>query len=112
MRITKMSFLHFDNATRVALLFLPGTVIAVFPTTAFAYVGPGAGLSVIGSLLAFVAAIVVAIFGFLFFPIRRILRRRKQRAAQKVAGNPPDSVDQPAQGRQALDQDSQRNPET
>lgn len=54
------------------------------PVTAAAYVGPGAGLSIIGSLLAFFAAIIIGIFGFLWFPIRRLLRRRKQAAAQEA----------------------------
>lgn len=54
------------------------------PTTSFAYVGPGAGLSIIGSLLAFFAAIIVGIFGFLWFPIRRILRKRKQAKEQAL----------------------------
>lgn len=43
----------------------------------FAYIGPGAGLSIVGSIVAVLAAIVVAIFGFVWFPIRRLLKRRK-----------------------------------
>jgi hypothetical protein len=62
------------------------------PATAFAYVGPGAGLSIIGSLLAFFAAIVIGIFGFLWFPIRRLLRKRKQ-AAEQVAADTQDGTD-------------------
>ena len=75
--------LSVQTATRLtafgAFLLLPGI--------AFAYIGPGAGLSVIGSILAFLAAIVVAIFGFLFFPIRRFLRNRKLKAEEN-ADNP------------------------
>ena len=47
------------------------------PSVAFAYVGPGAGISAVGSLLALVAAVIVAIFGFLWFPIKRLLRKKK-----------------------------------
>lgn len=65
------------SATLVLVLFLGQ------PAISYAYVGPGAGLSIIGSLLAFLAAIVIGIFGFLWFPIRRLLRKRKQVAAQK-----------------------------
>ena len=57
---------------------------ALLPGIAFAYIGPGAGLSVVGSILAFLAAIVVAIFGFLFFPIRRFLRNRKLKTEDKA----------------------------
>ena len=56
-------------------------------TDALAYVGPGAGLSIVGSVLAFLAAIVAGIIGFLWFPIRRLIRRRKE-AAAKAAGKP------------------------
>jgi len=42
---------------------------------AMAYIGPGAGLSAIGALLAIVVGIVVAVFGFLWYPIKRLLRR-------------------------------------
>ena len=73
---------------RVAPVVLGLFLILGPPTTSFAYVGPGAGLSIIGSLLAFLAAIVVGIFGFLWFPIRRFLRKRKlakERAAEEAA---------------------------
>ena len=43
----------------------------------FAYVGPGAGLTFIGSLLALVTAVLAGIFGFVWFPIKRLLRSRK-----------------------------------
>ena len=44
-----------------------------------AYLGPGAGLSTIGAFLAVVAGIIVALFGFVWYPIRRLLRKRKPR---------------------------------
>ena len=79
--------------------FAPITFMLVLilgqPATAFAYVGPGAGLSIIGSLLAFLAAIVVGIFGFLWFPIRRFLRKRKQ-AAEQVAADAQGVTDESA----------------
>ena len=68
---------------------VPGLFLILgLPATSFAYVGPGAGLSIIGSLLAFFAAIVIGIFGFLWFPVRRFLRKRKlakERAAEEAA---------------------------
>ncbi len=45
------------------------------PSLALAYVGPGAGLSAVGSLLSLLAAIGLAILGFIWYPIRRLLRR-------------------------------------
>lgn len=67
-----------------------------------AYIGPGAGLSAIGSLLALIAAIVVAIFGFLWYPLKRIIRKRKM--ATEPAGSMEDN--------QNLEFDSTRSPES
>jgi len=44
---------------------------------AYAYLGPGGVVSGIGSLLALIAAVVVAAVGFVWFPIKRLLKRRK-----------------------------------
>jgi len=72
-----------DRATAV----LAVAILAVSPE-ALAYVGPGAGLSIVGSVLAFLAAIVAGILGFLWYPIRRMIRKRKE-AAAKAAGAAP-----------------------
>jgi hypothetical protein len=49
-----------------------------------AYVGPGAGLGMIGSLLAVLATILIAVFGLVFYPItliRKMLRKPKEAQA-------------------------------
>jgi hypothetical protein len=46
-----------------------------------AYIGPGAGLSAIGAFLAVVVAVIVAIFGFVWYPLRRLLRSRRNRTS-------------------------------
>ncbi len=51
--------------------------LATLATPAHAYVGPGAGLSVIGSVLAVGAAVLLVIVGFVWYPIRRLMRSRK-----------------------------------
>lgn len=48
------------------------------PPFVFAYVGPGSGLSLIGALLAAILGVLVAILGFLWYPIRRLLRKYKK----------------------------------
>ena len=50
---------------------------------AAAYVGPGAGLTAIGSLLALLSAVVLGIIGFLWYPVKRLMRRLR------AAKNPP-----------------------
>ena len=56
-------------------------LVATWSTPALAYVGPGAGLSVIGTTLALVAGLFAAVFGFLWYPVKRLLRHRRRRAA-------------------------------
>ncbi len=90
--------MKFEFLKRFAQVTFVLALILGQPATSFAYVGPGAGLSIIGSLLAFFAAIVVGIFGFLWFPIRRILRKRKQvteRNPEETAGVSDGPVDDP-----------------
>ena len=64
------------------------------PAAAEAYIGPGAGLSAIGSLLALIGAVLLAIVGFVWYPVRRLLRRGKTGKgsappAGKAAGEDP-----------------------
>lgn len=49
---------------------------------AFAYVGPGAGLTAIGTMIAVIVAILLAVIGFVWYPLKRMLR--KKRAAGSV----------------------------
>ena len=53
------------------------SLLCLLPRTAMAYIGPGAGLSAIGAFIALVAGIILAIFGFLWYPIKRLLRKKK-----------------------------------
>jgi hypothetical protein len=46
-------------------------------TALLAYVGPGAGLSAIGAFLAVVAGVLVALFGFVWYPVKRLLNRKR-----------------------------------
>ena len=57
---------------------LLGCLLAAFSLPAQAYLGPGAGLSAIGSAIALLAAILIAIVGFLWFPLKRMMARKKQ----------------------------------
>jgi len=55
-------------------------LLAISPA-AVAYIGPGAGISVLGSLLGILGTIVVAIGAILFWPVRKFLKRKKQAKA-------------------------------
>jgi len=58
-------------------------LLTLIASSATAYVGPGAGISVLGSLLGILATIFVAFGAILFWPVRKLMRRRK---AKKEAG--------------------------
>jgi len=68
------------------------SALSLYPASASAYVGPGAGLSAIGSLLAVIAAIFAAILGFLWYPLKRILRKRRIRRAAESKSAEHDPV--------------------
>lgn len=59
------------KAVRKYVFFLMFLAIAA---PAHAYVGPGSGLTFVATLLALVAAVVTGIAGFIWYPIKRILR--------------------------------------
>jgi len=51
--------------------------------TAFAYIGPGGGLTVFGTALALFGGILLAIVGFVWYPIKRMLRKLKPASESK-----------------------------
>jgi hypothetical protein len=60
-------------------------VVLLFSTAAaHAYVGPGLGLGVIGAILGAVLTVILAIAGVVWYPIKRMLKKKHQRGA---AGN-------------------------
>ena len=53
----------------------------IWVTPAFAYLGPGAGLTAIGAFLALIVGVIVAFFGFIWYPVKRLLRKGKTTGA-------------------------------
>ncbi|HET9068126.1 MAG TPA: hypothetical protein VFN28_05745 [Amaricoccus sp.] len=66
-------------------LLLAVAVLGLLPETALAYVGPGAGLTAIGTLLAFLGAIGLALVGFVWYPVKRLIRRPAGRGPEDEA---------------------------
>jgi hypothetical protein len=48
---------------------------ALLPEAAAAYVGPGAGLTALGTVFALLGALALAVVGFVWYPVKRMLRR-------------------------------------
>lgn len=74
------------------LFVLVALVLAalISPAAAEAYGGPGSVISGVGALLAVVAAIGASLFGFVWFPLKRLLRRINERG-RTVEKTPIDS---------------------
>ena len=66
-------------------------VFSIWPTPAFAYLGPGAGLSALGAFLALLLGVILAFVGFVWYPVKRFLR--KGNAAGASANEPRQGPD-------------------
>ncbi|MDJ0598263.1 MAG: hypothetical protein QNJ37_05430 [Crocosphaera sp.] len=60
------------------LFILSLLLVLLTSQPAMAYVGPGAGLAAIGAFFALVAGILAALFGFLWYPVKRLYCLRWQ----------------------------------
>ena len=76
---------------RIIVLLL--LTLSASPATA--YIGPGAGISVLGSLLGILATIFVAIGVILFWPIKKLMKRRKAKKENEVSGETDKSGHRP-----------------
>ena len=63
-----------------------GVILMTVADLSHAYVGPGAGLSAIGSVLAFIGAIFLLIVGFLWYPIKRLIKRKNPAVSEDNSG--------------------------
>ena len=61
------------------LFLIAGALVLALPEGVAGYVGPGAGLTAIGAALAFIGAILLGIFGFVWYPFKRLYRALTKR---------------------------------
>jgi hypothetical protein len=87
------SRLHFvvNQPMRIVVLLL----LLLASASAEAYIGPGAGLSVLGSLWAVIVGIGLALFAILSWPIRILWRRLrgKRSTSSKLSEQDPPALD-------------------
>ena len=50
----------------------------VYPNLAYAYLGPGVGFGILAATVGIVVAIFAALFGILWYPIKKIIKKRKE----------------------------------
>ncbi len=63
-----------------------GVVVMVMltsPAIALAYVGPGTGITAIGTVIALLGAILLAIVGFVWYPVKRLRARMRDKRDQE-----------------------------
>lgn len=77
---------HVKN--RYGMRGLAAIGLLLVATAAEAYVGPGLGLGVLGAILGGLAAVLLAILGVVWYPLKRLLRKRKrvEQAAEQGQG--------------------------
>ena len=54
------------------------TLMLIISSPASAYIGPGMGGGVIAAVLGVIGAVLLALFGILYYPIKRMLKNRKK----------------------------------
>jgi uncharacterized membrane protein len=59
--------------------------VTMVPAPAFAYIGPGAGVSLFGAAIGVIVAIFTAIGVVLFWPIRMLIRMIKGKPAKAAS---------------------------
>jgi hypothetical protein len=67
---------------RLSLIAMLGT--AALP--AMAYIGPGSGISVIGSLLGLLTTVLITVGAIALFPFRKMLKRRSSKQPPENPG--------------------------
>ena len=71
---------------RNRIAFVMAALLLGMPQAVAGYVGPGAGLTIIGAALAFVGAVVLGLIGFVWYPVKRLKRAWSERKETPVRG--------------------------
>ena len=74
MKLNTSSFLSIAISVLLLVIFIQ--------QPAMAYVGPGTGIAALGALLAIIVGVIAALFGFLWYPMKRLLKKRQQAASK------------------------------
>lgn len=70
----------------IALALLATLGVVGMAAPAAAYVGPGAGLSLVGAFWGLAVAVLAALGFIILWPLRRLFRRNRPRPAAAEAG--------------------------
>lgn len=64
------------------LPLLAGFANALYSVSASAYIGPGAGLGMMGSLFAIAVVALIVLLGLVIYPIRLMRKKRREKLQQ------------------------------
>ena len=59
-------------------------IFCLVTTPSFAYIGPGIGGGVIAATIGIILAILAVLFGLIWFPVKRLLKKRKEKKEQQL----------------------------
>lgn len=76
-----MQFLNKNVFSFLVLIFI---IVFLIPEVSVAYVGPGLGLGPIGVILGLIAAVFMALFAVIWYPIKRLLKKTRNPKNQDV----------------------------
>lgn len=75
------------------------------PVSAYAYIGPGVGAGTIAVVLGILASIVMAFFSIIWYPVKRVMRRRRKKGTDhpesgegSIEESGRESLEEPVQG--------------
>ena len=55
----------------------------IYSSLSFAYLGPGIGGGIIAATLGIIIAILAALFGLIWFPVKKLINKRKENQIKK-----------------------------
>ena len=59
-------------------------IFGLLSNYSFAYLGPGIGGGILLATVGVIVAILAAVFGLVWFPIKRLLNKRKEKKNTKI----------------------------
>lgn len=67
---------------KIRLTLFAGLISALYSVSASAYIGPGAGLGMIGSLIAIFVVVLILVLGLVIYPARLMRKKRREKSLQ------------------------------
>lgn len=77
----------------VALLLGLQSLSLAIPQIGYAYGGPGSVVTGIGTLVAVLAAATAALFGFVWFPVKRLIAKFRRDTSRGEGPQTPQRID-------------------